>query len=320
MQTTEISVKLTDLRPGPYQSRRDFDPAALLELAESIHQSGIINPPLVAKNGRGYVLLAGERRWRASCALAAAREGVFPDLNEAVMWVAEADDPQLIVNQPELADTQITVRLASGDEADLHVAAIIDNHQRANLNPIEEAQDFQNLKERYGWSNWQVAQAVGRSDVHVRARLRLLDLDEEIRELIATKKLSKDLQVAEALLAVPDRAARLKLARRFAERNSSIKAIVAGCRRVVELMELARQNQVTPTVVLPAVRIERPMPPTSPPVLAPGVCLCDDCREQINNLAEELCGKCGAQGLTAECLTCPGVIEFVEKLIRAAQC
>lgn len=318
MQTTEITVNLTELKPGPFQSRRDFDPAELLELAESIRESGIINPPLVAKNGRGYALLAGERRWRARCALAAAEVGLMPTLAEAVAWLAEAE-PNIIAAQPELADIPIVVRLASGDEAALHVAAVIDNHQRANLNPIEEARDFESLRLQYGWSVWRVAQAVGRSDAYVRARLRLLELDESICELIAAGKLSKDGQVVNALLSVPDPAARVKLARRFAERSSSIKAIVAGCRRVVELMELAQKNQVAPTVALPAVRIERPAPPPQP-ASAPAVCLCDDCREQISHLAEELCGECAAHGLSAQCLTCPGVIEFVERLVRLTQC
>lgn len=317
-------MSLTELKPGPYQSRRNFNPAALLELAESIQQNGIINPPLVAKNGRGYVLLAGERRWRARCALAATETGMFSDLNQAVTWVSEITDPRLITSQPELSDVLIAVRLASGDEPDLHAAAIIDNHQRADLNPVEEATDFKNLQSRYGWSIFQCSKKVGKSDAYVRSRLRLLELDEEIQEMVASNNLSKDKQVVDALLSVPDRAARVKLAKRFAERNSSIRAIVAGCRRVVELMELARQNQVAPTVALPAARIERQMKnvdlPKPAAQAAPVVCLCDACREQINNLAEELCGQCSANGLTVECLTCPGVIEFVERLVRMAQC
>jgi ParB-like chromosome segregation protein Spo0J len=70
-----------------------------------------------------------------------------------------------------------------------------------------------------------VAEAVGRSDAYVRGRLRLLELEPEIQQLIAGKRLSKDAQVVDALLGIPDAAVRLKLARRFAERNSSIKAM-----------------------------------------------------------------------------------------------
>jgi hypothetical protein len=93
-------------------------------------------------------------------------------------------------------------------------------------------------------------------------------------------------------------------------------------------MELARQNQVAPTVALPAIRVIPPQPPvtgsTPPgPPLTGGesrVCLCEECREQINQLAEELCGRCAAKGLSAACLPCPGVIEFVERLVRLTQC
>jgi ParB family chromosome partitioning protein len=151
METIEIVARLIELKPGPYQARKDFDPAQLLELAESIGQSGIINPPLVAPStgsgGRqGYVLLAGERRWRASCALAMVQSGTFSDLAAAVTHAATAEQ------FPGLGGAQIIVRLVSGDEPELHAAAVVDNHQRVNLNPVEEALDFHNLKERYNWA------------------------------------------------------------------------------------------------------------------------------------------------------------------------
>jgi ParB-like chromosome segregation protein Spo0J len=345
MEMIEIVARLIELKPGPYQARKDFDPAQLLELAESIGQRGIINPPLVALStgslsavspsagsggGQKFALLAGERRWRASCALAMVQSGTFSDLAAAATHAATAEQ------FPGLGGAQIIVRLVSGTEPELHAAAVVDNHQRVNLNPVEEAQDFYNLKQRYDWTIWRVAEAVGRSDAYVRGRLRLLELEPEIQQLIAGKRLSKDAQVVDALLGIPDAAVRLKLARRFAERSSSIRAIVAGCQRVGELMELARQNQVAPTVALPSIRVIPPQPPVAgstppgPPFPSTGsggggeskggVCLCEDCREQINQLAEELCGRCAAKGLSAECLTCPGVIEFVERLVRLTQC
>jgi ParB family transcriptional regulator, chromosome partitioning protein len=342
MEISEIRVNLTDLKPGPYQSRREFNPGELLELAESIGQQGVLNPPLVAPatgsgNGQGYVLLAGERRWRASCALAAMEAGMFAELPLAVDWAAATEAGQMTV-RPELGGYQLPVRLVSGEEPELHAAAVVDNHQRVNLNPVEEAQDFLSLKERYGWSIWQTAKAVGKSDNHVRNRLRLLELEPEIQALIAARRFSKDGQVVEALLLVPDPAVRVKLAQRFAERNSSIKAIVAGCRRVVELMELAAKEPAAapaPTTPIAAARVTvMPAPgntnswqgntPPDPPLaggeFAGAVCLCEECREQINRLAEELCGQCAAKGLSAQCLTCPGVIEFVERLVRLTQC
>jgi hypothetical protein len=90
---------------------------------------------------------------------------------------------------------------------------------------------------------------------------------------------------------------------------------------------LAQQEErpAAPTVAVTAARVTphqalRPAQGAAPVIESgPAVCLCDDCREQIGRLAEELCGQCAAHGLTAKCLTCPGVIEFVERLVRVAQ-
>lgn len=316
MDTTELTVKLTELKPGPYQSRRVFDYGELQELAESIRENGVINPPLVAKAGYGYAILAGERRWRASCALAMVQSRTIPDLAAAVVLAATAQQ------MPGLGGERIAVRLAQGDDAELHAAAVIDNHQRANLNPVEEASDFQAFRERHGLTVYETAKRLGRSDGYVRNRLRLLELEPEVQALVAVGQLAKDTLVVDALLSLPDGATQVKLARRFTERRSSIKAIVAGCRRVVELIDLARQEQPpTPTVAVAAAKVTTAPAQTDAPVIDPGpaLCLCDDCREQIARLAEELCGQCAARGLSAKCLTCPGVIEFVERLVRAAQ-
>jgi ParB family chromosome partitioning protein len=158
-----MTVFLSDLKPGPYQSRERFEIMELMEMAESIRENGVINPPLVAKNGTGYDLLAGERRWRASCAVAMVRSGFFPDLAAAVAEAATTAE-----QMPGLGGERIAVRLCEGDEAELHAAAVIDNHQRANLNPIEEARDFQAFRTRHGLTMFETAKRLGRSDAHVR--------------------------------------------------------------------------------------------------------------------------------------------------------
>ncbi len=146
MQTKDISAKLTELKPGPFQQRQDFNPAKLLGLARSVRRQGVINPPLVAQNGSGYHLIAGERRWRARCANALLDSGLFPTLEAAVERVAAIDGPAYIAGQPALAGLTMTARLALGATPEqLHVAAVVENGEREDLNPIEEALDFQNL-------------------------------------------------------------------------------------------------------------------------------------------------------------------------------
>jgi len=300
-----------------FRSRTDFNPPELLALAESIAAQGILNPPLVARNGSGYVLLAGERRWRARLLLAIVATGLDDNLLAAVdrmiTW-----GPARLAQIAGLTDVPITARLAEGEEAELHAAAVVDNHQRANLNPIEEARDFAALRERHGLSIWHLSRLIGRSDAHIRNRLLLLGLEPEIQRLVAAGRLSRDAAVTEALLSVPDPAIRLKLAQRYAERGSTIRAIVAGCQQVVELLaktaEQAKAAEQAKTVPVRAVPAAAPRPAVD--ATGPGLCLCDDCREQIDHLAEELCGRCAARGLTAECLTCPGVIEFINRLVR----
>ncbi len=317
MKTRECRGKLTDFRPGPYQSRRDFRPDRLLELACSIRDQGLISPPLVAQNGSGYHIIAGERRWRAVCANALLDCQVFASLQAAARRVAAPDGAAFIARCPQLARTTMPARLAvEATPQQLHVAAVVDNGQRADLNPIEEALDFQRLMDRYGWSVMQTAKKVGKSYPHVRSRLTWLRLEAEIQQLVATGQLPRSRRAAEALLAVPDAGTRLQLARRFATRRTSIAAIEAACTRVVaELERDEPENKTTaPVPISQALLIQdSPSAPYSPPPSR--LCLCPGCREVIANLSEELCNQCSAHGPAATCRDCPAVIEFINRLV-----
>jgi ParB family transcriptional regulator, chromosome partitioning protein len=150
-------VPLERVRPCPFQPRKDFTQESLQELADSIKEQGIIQPLVVREKGEGYELIAGERRWRAARLLG---------LNEVPVIVRDADDRAVL----ELA--------------------LIENLQRENLNPIEEAQGYSELVERFQLRQEDVAQKVGKSRVAVANSLRLLKLEPGVQAYVRDGRLS----------------------------------------------------------------------------------------------------------------------------------
>lgn len=148
---TVALLPLAQIQPNPFQPRRHFDPEALAELAASIRAQGVLQPVLVRPSGSGYELVAGERRFRA-----AGLAGL-------------SQIPALI--RP------------LGDEGSLQVA-IIENLQRADLNPIEQAAAFQELGQRFRLTQEQIAERTGKERATVANFLRLLRLDPEVQEML----------------------------------------------------------------------------------------------------------------------------------------
>ena len=189
---------IDSLEPNPYQPRTVMEPGALAELAHSIRESGIVQPILVRRHGHGYQIIAGERRWRAARQLG---------LERVPIAVRDVPDDQLL----ELA--------------------LVENIQRAELSPLEEAHAYQRLQEEFGLTQEQVAAKVGKERSTVANTLRLLRLPSEIRALIDGGQL--DAGHARALLALDDPEARLALAREAARRGLSVREVerrVAGQR------------------------------------------------------------------------------------------
>ena len=182
-------IPVDRIRPNPHQPRKTFDPQALDELKASIAEHGVLVPVLVRERGDGYELIAGERRWRACAAL-------------------------------QRATVPAIVR-ASDDRESLEVA-IIENLQRENLNPLEEAAGIAELIDSHDFTQEQVAQRLGKSRPAVTNALRLLGLPEAIKALIAEGSLSAG--HARAILAAPE-AQRLELARRTAQLGLSVRAL-----------------------------------------------------------------------------------------------
>jgi ParB family chromosome partitioning protein len=162
-------ISIHDVRPNANQPRKTFDEEKIAELAASIRENGIIQPLIVRKKGKTYEIVAGERRWRAS---------VKAELKEVPCIVRELDDEQNML------------------------LAIVENMQREDLNPLEEAEGLNQMIASYGLTQEQVSKSVGKSRPYIANSLRLLKLPEDIRELISEGKLSAG--HGRALLSVED--------------------------------------------------------------------------------------------------------------------
>lgn len=184
-------IKISEIEPNKNQPRRDFDQTALEQLADSIREHGIIQPlvlrPLTAG---GYQIVAGERRYRASR---------MAGLNEV---------PAVI---KELTDTE-TMEIA-----------LIENLQREDLNPVEEALGYQELMEKYDFTQDAVSKSVGKSRPAIANSLRLLNLPEEVLDMVRDGSLSSG--HARAILSLEEPEQMVSLAKRVADEGLNVRAV-----------------------------------------------------------------------------------------------
>jgi ParB family transcriptional regulator, chromosome partitioning protein len=200
---TPVELDVDWLEPSEFQPRLHMDEAALDELAKSIGASGIIQPVVVRKVGaEKYQIIAGERRWRA-----AQRAGL---LKVPVV----------------VKDTTGTTR------AQILEWALIENVQRENLNPIEEATAYQRLAQEFNLSQDDIAARVGKDRSSVANTIRLLRLPAEVRNDVASKALS--MGHARALLALPTEADQRRIARDVIARGLSVRETESLVKRAVE--------------------------------------------------------------------------------------
>jgi ParB family chromosome partitioning protein len=188
-------LPIAAIRPNPYQPRDRFDEEGIGVLADSIREVGLLQPVLVRPAGDGYELVAGERRWRAA--------------HRAGLQMIPA-----IVRQTE-------------DRRALQ-AALVENLQRDDLNPLEEAAAYQQMIEDFSMTHEQIASTVGRSRAAVTNTMRLLQLPPSIQRALREGRLS--MGHARALLGTPDRAFQETLARRAVKDDLSVRAVEEAVR------------------------------------------------------------------------------------------
>lgn len=184
----EIALDLIDA--NPFQPRQHFDPEKLQELADSITQFGLLEPVIVRKWGRAYQLVAGERRVRAAR---------LAGLSEVPAILREFEDVEMMQ------------------------VALIENLQRENLGPIEEAEGYQRLIAEFGFTQAQVAEAVGKKRPSVANALRLLNLDELEQQMLQAGEINTG--HAKVLLGVSNKSRRRKLAQKVVQDELSVRQL-----------------------------------------------------------------------------------------------
>ena len=188
-QTPELPIM--EIERSPFQPRRDFREEELRELAESLKNNGLVQPPTVRKNSAGrYELVSGERRLRAA---------------QLAGW------------------TKIRVTLVEADDQTAAVMTAAENIQREDLNPIEEATSYKMLQDHFGFTQAEVAEKVGKGRATVANSTRLLELPDEVKQLVASSLLS--VGHAKVLLSVDSEKDRVLLARDCVNEQLTVRAL-----------------------------------------------------------------------------------------------
>ncbi len=199
-----IEITLGDIVPNPHQPRKVIDPQAIQELAASIEAEGLLQPVVVRRSGDSFELIAGERRWRA---------------------------------HEFLGREKILARVLDASDLSSASLSLIENLQREGLNPIEEAMGYHSLVHDFSLTQAKVAERVGKSRVYVTNLLRLLQLDEELREFLASGQLSTG--HAKVLLGLSDEGKRLGLAKRAVSEQWTVRQ----CEQAVDEIRNPRNSR-----------------------------------------------------------------------------
>lgn len=188
IRASVVELKINDISPNAKQPRHKFDQEKLEELASSIREHGIIQPIIVCRAEKGYRIVAGERRWRAA---RLAKLSVVPAIIR------------------ELTEVQVLQQ------------ALIENIQRQDLNPLEEAQALERLLKEHGMTQEKVASVVGRSRPAIANTMRLLNLPDSLQEMLMNEQISAG--HARTLLAVENEDAQMKAAKQIVAKNLSVR-------------------------------------------------------------------------------------------------
>lgn len=190
-ETEEVEeIALDQIRPNPYQPRKTFDDQSLKELSESIKENGVFQPIIIRKSITGYEIIAGERRYRAS----------------------------------KLANkTTIPAIVRDFDEAQMMEVAVLENLQREDLTPLEEAQAYEMLQKNLGLTQEEVSKRLGKSRPYIANYLRLLTLPQKTKRLLQRGELS--MGQARTLLSLKDKAGIDKLAKKVVKEGMTVRKL-----------------------------------------------------------------------------------------------
>ncbi|MEO1780655.1 ParB/RepB/Spo0J family partition protein [Enterococcus diestrammenae] len=206
-----VNIQLSELRPNPYQPRKTFDEASLQELATSISHSGVFQPIIVRQSAvKGYEIIAGERRFRAS----------------------------------KLAGKEtIPAIIREFDEESMMQVAVLENLQREDLTPLEEAEAYEMLMKNLELTQAQVAERLGKSRPYIANYLRLLTLPKLVKEMVQDERLS--MGQARTLLGLKDKNQILKLANRCVKESLTVRQL----EQIVSAMNDKKEVKKTPRIV-----------------------------------------------------------------------
>ena len=203
-----LELKINDIERSPYQPRRDFREDELRELAESLKNNGLVQPPTVRKLATGkYELIAGERRLRAA---------------QLAGWA------------------KIRVTLVEADDQTAAIMTTTENLQREDLNPIEEAVSYKTLQDKFNLTQQEVAEKVGKGRATVANATRLLELPEEVKQLVSSSLLS--VGHAKVLLSVDDEKERVLLARDCVNDQLTVRALEKKVARIHSPVEVRQKG------------------------------------------------------------------------------
>ncbi|WP_171310242.1 ParB/RepB/Spo0J family partition protein [Enterococcus cecorum] len=206
-----LDLPLNELRPNPYQPRKTFDEQSLKELVNSIERSGVFQPIIVRRSQiKGYEIIAGERRFRAS------------------KLAGKTNIPAIIRNFDEEMMMQI---------------AVLENLQREDLNPLEEAEAYDMLMKNLKLTQAQVAERLGKSRPYIANYLRLLSLPKLVKEMVQEERLS--MGQARTLLGLKDKSNLLKLANRCVKENLTVRQL----EKLVSEMNEAKEKKKIPRLM-----------------------------------------------------------------------
>ncbi len=210
-----LDIAIDRLKPNPLQPRKKWNPESLAELAQSIRETGILQPVVVVPDEENYKIIVGERRWRAA---------------------------------KKIGLQTIPVLIRNLTEAQQHEAMLIENLQREDLNPIEIAKAYQKMTQDFSYTQEDVAKKVGKDRASVANTLRLLKLPDEIQELIQDGKLS--MGHARALIPVENPERQQSMAKQIVKDNLSVREVEKWVRRLQSPTEKPPKAPIDPDLLI----------------------------------------------------------------------